>query len=393
MTELVAGQNLGKYQIVSMIGRGGMAAVYKAFDPGLKRHVAVKVLSAHLAAEPQILQRFEREAITSANLKHPNIVVIHDVGSAGSIHYIVMEMLEGSTLREEIRTVGALPVARTLQIIYQLSSALDYAHQNDLVHRDLKPGNIMIGAGDHVTLMDFGLVKALRAARLTEVGTGVGTLEYMAPEQLGGEEVDARSDVYSLGIVAYEMLAGHTPFRGDTPFSVIQHVMYSPPPPLAQLNTSAPGSVQHAIERALAKNPAERYASAGQFAQALYGASLGEDISLVDAQGREHWLHKGRTTIGRGPDNTVVLDDNQVSRTHAEISFQNLVWILTDLNSTNGTFVNENRLVANQAVRLNVGDVIRLGPTTHLTVSSSRSAALPSDRTMNVTRPTTIPGL
>jgi serine/threonine protein kinase len=392
MTELTAGQNLGKYQIVSMIGRGGMAAVYKAFDPGLKRHVAIKVLSAHLAAEPQILQRFEREAITSANLKHPNIVVIHDVGSVGSVHYIVMEMLEGRTLRDEIKTGGALTLARTLQIIYQLSSALDYAHQNDLVHRDLKPGNIMIGAGDHVTLMDFGLVKALRAARLTEVGTGVGTLEYMAPEQLGGEEVDARSDVYSLGIVAYEMLAGRTPFRGDTPFNVIQHVMYSPPPPLARLNASAPSSVQHAIERALAKNPAERYASAGQFAQALYGASLGEDISLVDAQGHEHWLHKGHTTIGRGPDNAIVLDDNQVSRTHAEITFQNSVWILTDMNSTNGTFVNENRLMAGQAVRLNVGDVIRLGPTTHLTVSSSHSATPPSDSTLNVTRPTTIPG-
>ncbi len=390
MTEPVAGQWLGKYQIVSLIGRGGMAAVYKGFDPGLKRHVAIKVLSAHLAADSQVLQRFEREAITSANLKHPNIVVIHDVGSAAGFHYMVMEYVEGRTLREEIRSVGAMPLSRVIQVSYQLGSALDYAHQRELVHRDLKPGNVMVGAGDHVTLMDFGLVKALRGARLTEVGSSVGTLEYMSPEQLGGDEVDARSDVYSLGIVAYEMLIGYTPFRGDTPFKVIQNVMYSPPPPLSQLNPSVPAAMQYEIERALAKQPAERHRSAGEFAEALYRASMGQEMCLLDAVGHECRLRRGRTSIGRGPDNAIVVNDHQVSRVHAEISCEDEGWMLTDLNSTNGTFLNEVRVMG-QPVRLHPGDTIRLGPVASFTVVTGRSARPTHDATIHTTRPTQIP--
>ncbi len=389
MTELAAGQMLGKYQIVGLLGRGGMAAVYKAFDPGLRRYVAIKVLFSHLAADTQLLQRFEREAITSANLKHPNIVVIHDVGSTGDYHYMVMELLEGRTLREEIRARGALPLTRAVQITYQLSSALDYAHQRELVHRDLKPGNIMIGAGDHVTLMDFGLVKALRGARLTEAGSSVGTLEYMSPEQLGGEEIDRRSDIYSLGIVVYEMLAGCTPFRGDTPFRVIQNVMYAPPPPLAQLNPSIPPSVQREIERALSKHPAERHRSAGEFAEQLYRACA-ENLGLVDAFGNEYRLRRGRTTLGRGQDNTIVLPDHQVSRLHAEIVFENENWLLMDAHSTNGTFVNGVRVSSGQPVRLHPGDVIRLGPTLTLTVTSTQYSN-DSNHTIQATRPTRIP--
>ncbi len=391
MTELVAGQQLGKYQIVSSIGRGGMASVYKGYDPGLKRYVAVKVLSSHLAADPQLLQRFELEATTAANLKHPNIVVIHDVGSADNYHYIVMELLEGRSLREEIRAVGALPLTRAIQITYQLSSALDYAHQRELVHRDLKPGNIMIGASDHVTLMDFGLVRALRGTRLTEAGSSVGTLEYMSPEQLSGEEVDPRSDVYSLGIVAYEMLAGTTPFRGDTPFRVIQNVMQSPPPPLVNFNAALPVGVQSEIERALSKNPPERHRAAGEFAEALYCASTGGDLYLVDDQGQEYRLRKGVTSIGRGQNCVIVIDDHQVSRLHAEISFQNEGWLLTDMSSTNGSFVNEARLAPGQPVRLHPGDALRFGPTACFTVSGGRAAKPGHDDTLRTTRPTKLP--
>lgn len=389
MTELGAGQMLGKYQIIGPIGQGGMASVYKGYDPALKRHVAIKVLAAHLAADPQILQRFEREAITSANLKHPNIVVIHDVGSAGGYHYMVMELLEGRTLRQEIRAVGALPLSRVIPITYQLSSALDYAHGRELVHRDLKPGNVMLGAGDHVTLMDFGLVKALRGARLTEAGSSVGTLEYMSPEQLGGEEVDRRSDVYSLGILVYELLSGRTPFRSDTPFRVIQNVMHSPPPPLRQFAPSVPLAVEQEIERALSKQPAQRHCSAGEFAERLYGASISGDICLVDAQGRQYRLCRGRNTLGRGAENSLVFDNQQVSRFHAEIVFENQGWLLTDLNSTNGTFVNGVRATPGQQIRLNPGDVIRFGPNVQVTVMAGQTAK--GDDTLRTTRPTQLP--
>ncbi len=208
MPEITIGGRLGKYQILGEIGRGGMAIVYKAFDPGLQRYVALKVLSPRLASEENVMRRFEREATTAANLKHPNIVMIYDVSSADGYHFIVMELLEGRTLREEIRATGALPPARVAPIVAQLASALDYAHQQGLVHRDVKPSNIVLGAGDHSTLTDFGLVRAMRASRLTEAGSALGTLDYMPPEQLSGDDVDWRSDVYSLGVVVYESLTG-----------------------------------------------------------------------------------------------------------------------------------------------------------------------------------------
>jgi serine/threonine protein kinase len=249
----------------------------------------------------------------------------------------------------------------------------------------------MIGAGDHVTLMDFGLVRALSGTRLTEAGSSVGTLEYMSPEQLSGEEVDARSDVYSLGIVVYEMLAGSTPFRGDTPFRVIQNVMHSPPPPLVNFNASLPTSVQREIERALSKNPPDRHRSAGEFAEGLYCASTGGDLYLVDAQGQEYRLRKGVTSIGRGQNCVIVINDHQISRLHAEINFQNESWLLTDLSSTNGSFVNEARLAPGQPVRLNPGDALRFGPTARFTISSGRATKPGHDDTLRTTRPTKLP--
>jgi serine/threonine protein kinase len=389
MLEITAGQRLGKYQILSEIGRGGMAIVYKAFDTGLQRHVALKVLLPRLAADDQILRRFEREATTAANLKHPNIVIIHDVGSADGYHFLVMELLEGCTLREEIRARGAMLPARAAYIASQVASALDYAHQQGLIHRDVKPSNIILGREDHTTLTDFGLVRAAHSARLTEAGATVGTLEYMAPEQLGGEEIDWRSDVYSLGVVVYELLVGRTPFTGDTPFSLMQKVMYEPPPPLENLVPTLPPSVGRVVAQTLNKSPADRFRSAGEFAAALYRSLSGEELELVDRLGLEFRLRRGTTTVGRDPDNVLVANDAQVSRHHAEIQFDGASWNLLDLQSTNGTFVNEQRIWPGQPRRLQPGDVVRFGPniTFQVMACPTRPPAGPND-TMLAGRPT-----
>jgi len=351
--------------------------------------VALKVLSPRLASDPQILLRFEREATTAANLKHPNIVIIHDVGSADGYHFLVMELLEGCTLREEISTRGALMPARVAHIASQLASALDYAHKRDLIHRDVKPSNIILDSNDHATLTDFGLVRAMHASRLTEAGAAVGTLEYMAPEQLSGKEIDWRADVYSLGVVVYESLGGRVPFSADTPYTLIQKVMYEPPPPLASTVHQLSPAVERVVAQALAKSPAERFRSAGEFAAALYRALSGPELGLVDRAGREFRLRRGTTTIGRDADNVLVAEDGQVSRHHAEIRFDGVSWNLVDLQSTNGTFVNEQRIWPGQPIRLQPGDVVRFGPNIVFQVIACPTRPLDARDTQLASRPTT----
>ena len=369
MLEPQIGGRLGKYQILSEIGRGGMAIVYKAFDPGLQRYVALKVLSPRLATEENVMRRFEREATTAANLKHPNIVMIYDVSSANGYHFIVMELLEGRTLREEIRAVGALPPARVAPITAQLASALDYAHQQGLIHRDVKPSNIIVGPGDHATLTDFGLVRAMSASRLTEAGSALGTLDYMPPEQLSGDDVDWRSDVYSLGVVVYESLTGQMPFSADTPYSLMRKVMYEPPPRVSMVAQGLSPAVDRAVMQALAKSPADRFRTAGEFAAAFYQSLCGEDLELVDNLSQEFRLYRGTTRVGRDPDNELIAATAQVSRHHAEIRFDGTYWNLVDLQSTNGTFVNNQRIWPGQPRRLQPGDVVRFGPAVEFRVA------------------------
>jgi serine/threonine-protein kinase len=381
------GQRLGKYQILGEIGRGGMANVYKAFDPTLQRHVALKVLAPRLATDDQILRRFEREATTAANLKHPNIVVIHDVSGADGYHFLVMELLEGRTLREEIRVQGALPAARVANIIFQVASALDYAHQRGLIHRDVKPSNIILSSDDHATLTDFGLVRAAHGSRLTEAGSSLGTLEYMPPEQLAGDEVDWRSDIYSLGVVVFECLSGRVPFSADTPYAIMRQVMYEPPPPLSSLVWVNP-AIEHVVEQSLAKSPAERFRSAGELAGVLYRALSGDELDLANAQGVAFRLRQGVMSVGRDPDNDLIVSDSQVSRHHAQIQYDGTFWNLLDLQSTNGTFVGEQRILPGQPRRLQIGDLVRFGPNaTFQVVVHTAPASFGADTTMQMTRP------
>ena len=239
----LAGKTLGKYQIGPEIGRGGMGAVYKGYDPALNRAVAVKILAPHLTWERRFVDRFVQEARTVAQLNHPHIVSIHDVGVQDGVYYLVMAFVEGETLRDLIVRQGALPPRRAAEILAQVAQALDYAHQRGVVHRDVKPGNILMEAGQRVVLTDFGIAQAVEGPRLTATGMSLGTPEYMSPEQAMGEPTDARSDVYSLGIVLYEMLTGRVPFRADTPLAALRMQADSPPPsPRRYVRFPVPGS-------------------------------------------------------------------------------------------------------------------------------------------------------
>jgi serine/threonine protein kinase len=265
----LVGKTLGNYQIVAEIGRGGMAVVYRAYQPSLNREVAIKVLPPQFTFDQQFVERFVREAQAAASLRHPHIIVIHDVAEQNGLYYIVMELLTGRTLRQLIEQEGALPPARAARLVEQIASALDYAHRRGFVHRDVKPDNIFVDQGDRVTLTDFGIAKAAWGTQLTKTGMLVGTPQYMSPEQAQGEDVGPATDIYALGIVAYQMLSGRVPFQGTTPHAILYQQIHELPPPLRSVRSGLPPAVDSVLNAALAKEPRARYASAGKFAQAL----------------------------------------------------------------------------------------------------------------------------
>ena len=273
MSANLTGQTLGKYRILEEIGRGGMGVVYKAHDTVLDRLVAIKVLAPHLTWDQEFVQRFLHEARSAARFEHPNIVTIYDVAQARGYHFIAMKYLEGRSLAEIIRREGPLPPERVAHLLAQIAQALDYAHAHGLIHRDVKPGNVIVGPQDQATLTDFGVAKALAGTRLTQSGVMVGTPAYMSPEQVKQQPTGPATDVYALGVVAYEMLGGRPPFEGDTPHVLYAHV-YEQPPPLSQVNPKVSPAVGAVVQKALAKEPGKRYGSAGAFAKAL-GQAVG----------------------------------------------------------------------------------------------------------------------
>lgn len=269
MTSLL-GRHLGRYHIQEEIGRGGMARVYRAYDPQLQRQIALKVLAPQLALDTEYIQRFQREAIIAANLHHPNIVTIYDVSEIEGLHFIAMEYIRGRSLHAIINERGALGLPNAVAIISAVGSALDFAHRQGAIHRDVKPHNIMINISGRVLLADFGIAQMpeTRGDRLTRTGIFIGTPEYISPEQASARHVDGRSDLYSLGITAYELITGTVPFSGATPQLMIAHLQ-SAPPPLATLDPQQPPELDSVLARALAKNPDTRYQTGAAFAEAL----------------------------------------------------------------------------------------------------------------------------
>ncbi|NIV29876.1 MAG: protein kinase [Anaerolineae bacterium] len=260
---------LGKYEILEEIGRGGFAAVYKAYDPGLNQAVAVKVLHELYTGQPSAVQRFLNEARKAVKLRHRGIVRIYAVDEDRGLPYIAMEYLPGGTLADRLHG-EPLPLDNVVAIVGQVAAALDHAHQRGLVHRDVKPANILFDEEGHAVLVDFGLVKSLSESGLTSEGTLLGTPHYMAPEQAkANTQANTRSDVYALGVVAYEMLTGRVPFEADAPLAVLNaHVHDTPPNPHA-LNRGLDRGIAAVVLKALKKVPAKRYQSAGAFATAL----------------------------------------------------------------------------------------------------------------------------
>ena len=277
---LSAGARLGPYEIVAALGAGGMGEVYKARDTRLDRTVAVKVLPAHVADDPQFRERFDREARAVAALNHPHICTLHDIGSQDGIDFLVMEYLEGATLAERLASgQRALPLGEALIIACQIADALDKAHRAGIVHRDLKPANIFLvrsavaSAPPNAKLLDFGLAKSsapivagaglsmlpTSPPNLTAQGTILGTFQYMAPEQLEGQDADARTDIFAFGAVLYEMLTGKKAFEGKSQASLISAIMSSDPPPIAASQPLTPPSLDHVVARCLAKEREERW--------------------------------------------------------------------------------------------------------------------------------------
>ncbi|MBE3577348.1 MAG: Stk1 family PASTA domain-containing Ser/Thr kinase [Limnochordales bacterium] len=266
-----------RYRLEEKIGAGGMAEVYKGIDTLLGRPVAVKILRAQYASDLEFVRRFRREARAAASLTHPNVVNVYDVGSEGDTHYIVMEYVEGITLKELIRKAAPLPPATAALIAAQVAEALRHAHQRGLVHRDIKPHNILITSDGRVKVTDFGIARAAASVTMTETGIVLGSVHYFSPEQARGEPATAVSDIYSLGVVLFEMLTGHLPFTGESPVAVaLQHIQQEPPS-VRYWNRHVPRRLEQVVERCLQKDPTRRYQDAGELLADLEPLAAGAE--------------------------------------------------------------------------------------------------------------------
>lgn len=248
-----------RYEIIKLIGEGGMANVYLAYDTILERNVAVKVLRGDLADDEKFVRRFQREALSASSLSHPNIVEMYDVGEDNGNFYIVMEYIDGQTLKQLIKKRGHLTVPEAIDIMLQLTDGLAHAHDSYIIHRDIKPQNIMILEDGMVKITDFGIAMAINASDLTQTNSVMGSVHYLPPEQAAGKGSTIKSDIYSLGILFYEMLAGTMPFRGETAVEIALKHIKDPMPSIRKINPKVPQSVENIIFKATAKNPKNRY--------------------------------------------------------------------------------------------------------------------------------------
>lgn len=293
MDKLQPGQMLGAYRIIEQIGMGGMATVYKAYQPSMDRNVAIKVLPGQLAESEEFVKRFQQEARIIARLEHPYILPVFDYGEENGIAYFVMRYLDAGTLKDKMKT-GALSLGEIDRIFTQLADALGYAHAQGVVHRDLKPANALIDSSGNLFLTDFGIAKLLESAspRLTQTDAIMGTPAYISPEQAAALSVDQRSDIYSLGIILYEMVTGRVPFVADTPLAVILKHLGDPLPLPSSLKPDIPASIEQVILKSLAKDPDDRFANTAEFVSAWKRALTGMETmsalpTVIDEMPRE----------------------------------------------------------------------------------------------------------
>ena len=373
MTNLI-GRQFGQYKIIDTIGGGGMGEVYLAQDTRLTRQVAVKILPLEAAQNRELVQRFRREASAAAGLDHPNIIDVYDMGIETGLYYIVMRYVNGPTLSHLMRDEGPLPPERVLRIMAQLTDALEYAHQRQIIHRDIKPANVMLERNDFVTLMDFGIARAPSEEKLTMVGQVMGTAGYMSPEQASGRPVDARTDIFALGVLIEEMLTGQRPGFGQ--------------PPSANL----PPAIRKVVARSRAGRADDRYGSVRALYDDLRGAiasapasdqrpapAQSQALKLRLKDGREYQLQPGVLRIGRAADNNVVLRDEKVSRHHAEIRTDRRGSAIVDLGSTNGTYIDRQRLTSHQPYPLTGSAWVQVGKNIVVKIEPGEAARLVED--------------
>ena len=248
-----------RYEIIKSIGEGGMANVYLAYDTILDRNVAIKVLRGDLANDEKFVRRFQREALSASSLSHPNIVAMYDVGEDDGLYYIVMEYVEGKTLKQLLKKRGSLTLSEAIDIMLQLTDGMAHAHDSYIVHRDLKPQNIMIQDDGQIKITDFGIAMALNSTQLTQTNSVMGSVHYLPPEQAAGKGATIKSDIYSMGIIFYELLTGELPFKGDSAVEIALKQMKEPLPDVHKLNNDIPQSIENIILKATAKNPKNRY--------------------------------------------------------------------------------------------------------------------------------------
>jgi eukaryotic-like serine/threonine-protein kinase len=272
----------GRYELEELVGTGGMSSVFRARDTLLERHVALKILHPHFTEDEQYVERFRREARAVASLSHPNIVTILDRGEDEGRQFIVFELVEGRTLAEVLHEEGRLPVPRALEIAIQVARGLGFAHEQGLVHRDVKPQNVILNGDGRAKVTDFGIARSLEVQGVTQSGAVLGTSNYIAPEQASGRPVDRTTDVYSLGVVLFELLTGEVPFPGESFVAVAMQHVSEPPPSVLEVRPDVPVRVARAVDRALEKDPAERFPTMDAFAAELQAclAELGSEPDM-----------------------------------------------------------------------------------------------------------------
>ncbi len=405
MTSLIGQIINDRYRLDSLLGDGGMGTVFRAFDRNLDRQVAIKLMHGHFARQPEFRLRLIQEAQTAAKLDHPSIVRIYDFGDSDLGLFIAMEYVDGGSLRDHLARLQGmdkfLPFAQSLQIGIQIAEALDYAHQRGVIHRDVKPGNIILKRLSHpedsgeqpfrALLTDFGLVKLQEGSAMTQSGATVGTPAYMSPEQCEGTELDGRSDLYSLGIVLYELVTNRLPFAFQSLADAIStHRRGTRPAPPSEYRADAPPLIDSLLAKSLAKSPEDRFTDGYEMASALRSASLSlqgaitrvmvrQELDILDrvadppagyelvisAPGHEPSvlpLNHSIITVGRNADNDVVLPAEGVSRHHARLQATSLGWEVLDLGGVNGTWVDDRRLRAEEPTPFVPGSTARVGP-------------------------------
>lgn len=292
------GSVVGNYKIIDKIGEGGMGAVFKGVDLMLEREVAIKMLRPELAQQPNVVERFRTEAVTLAKLNHPNVATLHSFFRQGEDFFMVMEFVRGETLDSMIRQHGAMPCDQAVELFSMALKGIDHAHKMGIVHRDIKPANMMLTETGSIKVMDFGIARVLGTDRMTRAGHLIGTAEYMSPEQVRGEETDARSDIYSLGILLYEMLTGRVPFNSTSEYQLMRSQIEDAPAPPRTFSPNIPLGVEQAIMRALAKKREARYQSASEFRTSLLQRTTGAAATIPLENAR---INTGRTGGGYAP--------------------------------------------------------------------------------------------